>query len=306
MPPYDGEQTGGTNSRVAAEAHHTLSPGWTPVRAFGRLDAVHALRKAAPPRLPCPAFSGALHARASVSTRPAGRAWADGLRCTGLDPLARACSLGRWASPPTPNRRAWARLPRRRRAAPCLWFRRGSPRHRADCLGTALLDGLRLDALPHSAALRPSGPQLHHPAFCSVATHIRRARAVARTDSLRQTVQSPFHNTVTEIRIVIVAIATRMQTCTVTRAIPCMRDKHDCVTFDLLLDEAAPATPRATKPSLGRPKKADALSDAERARRYRARKKARLAELRDVSKPVSSTIIELSALPPWKRKQGGS
>lgn len=55
-------------------------------------------------------------------------------------------------------------------------------------------------------------------------------------------------------------------------------------------------------PKLGRPKKPEALSDAERARRYRARKKARLAELRDKKVPISSTVIDLTALPPWKRK----
>jgi len=81
-----------------------------------------------------------------------------------------------------------------------------------------------------------------------------------------------------------------------------MRDKHDHVTLDLLLDVPAPQPSCATKPTLGRPRKPDALSDAERARRYRARKKARLADLRDESKPVSSNVIDLTALPPWKRK----
>ena len=82
-----------------------------------------------------------------------------------------------------------------------------------------------------------------------------------------------------------------------------MRDKHDHSTIDLLLlDVTAPSPTCAAKPALGRPRKADALSDAERARRYRARKKSRLADLRDESKPVSSTVIDLSALPPWKRR----
>lgn len=81
-----------------------------------------------------------------------------------------------------------------------------------------------------------------------------------------------------------------------------MRDKYDHVTLDLFLDETALTTPCPDKRKLGRPKKADALSDAERARRYRARKKARLAELRDERKLLSSTVIDLSALPPWKRK----
>jgi hypothetical protein len=81
-----------------------------------------------------------------------------------------------------------------------------------------------------------------------------------------------------------------------------MRDKHDHVTLDLLEDEADLQPPCVTKPALGRPRKPDALSDAERARRYRERKKARLADLRDESKPVYSTVIDLTALPPWKRK----
>ena len=82
-----------------------------------------------------------------------------------------------------------------------------------------------------------------------------------------------------------------------------MRDKHDHVTLDLLLAvEAAPTPACQAKRKPGRSAKPDSLSDAERARRYRARKKARLAELRDETVPVSSTVIDLSALPPWKRK----
>jgi hypothetical protein len=89
-----------------------------------------------------------------------------------------------------------------------------------------------------------------------------------------------------------------------TRAIQDMRDKHDHVTLDLLLGEAVPQLPSAPAPKLGRPRKDDALSDAERARRYRARKKARLAERRDESRPLRSTVIDLSALAPWKRIGG--
>ena len=82
-----------------------------------------------------------------------------------------------------------------------------------------------------------------------------------------------------------------------------MRDKHDHVTLDLLLAvEAAPTPACQAKRKPGRSAKPDSLSDAERTRRYRARKKARLAELRDETVPVSSTVIDLSALPPWKRK----
>lgn len=83
-----------------------------------------------------------------------------------------------------------------------------------------------------------------------------------------------------------------------------MRDKHDHVTLNLLSDEAVPQLPSAPVPKIGRPRKEDALSDAERARRYRARKKARLAELKDVSRPLRSTVIDLSTLAPWKRVGG--
>jgi hypothetical protein len=54
--------------------------------------------------------------------------------------------------------------------------------------------------------------------------------------------------------------------------------------------------------SPGRPRKPGALSDAERSRNYRARRKARSAELRNPDIPLSSKIIDLSALPAWRRK----
>ncbi len=78
-----------------------------------------------------------------------------------------------------------------------------------------------------------------------------------------------------------------------------MQDKFDHHTLDLLA-EAAPQPPCPAK--RGRPRKDNAFSNAERARRYRARKKARLLELRDETIPVSSAVIDLSALPPWKRR----
>ena len=81
-----------------------------------------------------------------------------------------------------------------------------------------------------------------------------------------------------------------------------MQDTHDHFTLDLPLGEAAPLSPCVTKPKLGRPTKPEVLGDAERARRYRVRKKARLSELRDETVPVSSTVIDLTALPPWKRR----
>lgn len=81
-----------------------------------------------------------------------------------------------------------------------------------------------------------------------------------------------------------------------------MKDEHDHFTMDLLADKPLRQAPSAPAAKIGRPRKDDALSDAERARRYRARKKARLAELKDESKPVTSAVIDLSALPPWKRR----
>jgi len=56
-------------------------------------------------------------------------------------------------------------------------------------------------------------------------------------------------------------------------------------------------SPRAAR-KRGRPPKPDALSDAERARRYRARKKARMAELQ-MAKQASDAIAP--AVPAWKR-----
>lgn len=81
-----------------------------------------------------------------------------------------------------------------------------------------------------------------------------------------------------------------------------MRDKHDHLTLSLLQHEDPTIHEKPTVAKRGRPKKIDALSAAERARHYRERKKIRLAELRDITKPISSSVIDLSALPAWKRK----
>lgn len=60
--------------------------------------------------------------------------------------------------------------------------------------------------------------------------------------------------------------------------------------------------PAASRP-VGRPPFGErAMTDAERAAAYRARKAARLAALRDPVVPVSSPLIDLSALPAWRRK----
>jgi len=79
---------------------------------------------------------------------------------------------------------------------------------------------------------------------------------------------------------------------TVTRAKQSMKDAPDHLTFDLLVDNAAAPSSRTTKPRLGRAKMPDALSDAERAQRYRARKKTRLAEMRQCCsvRPSSTSL----------------
>ncbi len=121
-------------------------PGWTPGHALTNTGAptpsVPRLQRATP--------------RAGKCLHPA--RWTRlgfGLRVARLDPLARACGVGRGLSPPPRNRRAGARLPRRRRAAPCLRFPRRLPRRRADPVGRVRRVGQRLDALPRCAtALR--------------------------------------------------------------------------------------------------------------------------------------------------------
>ena len=78
-----------------------------------------------------------------------------------------------------------------------------------------------------------------------------------------------------------------------------MRDKNDTLTLDLISLVSLPPEPAIR--GRGRPRKPDALSDAVRARNYRERKKQRLADLRDESKPLTSMLIDLSVLPAWKR-----
>jgi len=60
--------------------------------------------------------------------------------------------------------------------------------------------------------------------------------------------------------------------------------------------------PILTKRPPGRPRKPDALTTAERSRNYRERLKQKRAEQLDESQPLSSKFIDLSVLPPWKRK----
>lgn len=59
---------------------------------------------------------------------------------------------------------------------------------------------------------------------------------------------------------------------------------------------------QTAKRGRGRPYTGLAMSNAERQKAYRERKKLRLAALRDPTQPVSSKLIDLSALPAWQRK----
>lgn len=59
---------------------------------------------------------------------------------------------------------------------------------------------------------------------------------------------------------------------------------------------------QTTKRGRGRPCTGLAKTSAQRQKAYRERKKLRLALLRDPTQPVSSKLIDLSALPPWQRK----
>lgn len=74
--------------------------------------------------------------------------------------------------------------------------------------------------------------------------------------------------------------------------------QHDITTQRLLSDEPPTLPPSSAVKKRGRPRKPDALSDAERARRYRARKKARQAELQEAAK-VSQPPAQSAA--PWRR-----
>lgn len=72
-----------------------------------------------------------------------------------------------------------------------------------------------------------------------------------------------------------------------------MIDPLDTTTRDIFAVQLPPL-----RKKIGRPRKADAKSNAERVREFRAREKARLAALKDTTRPVTSSIIDLSALHP--------
>ena len=95
----------GNDSRKAAEAHHTLSPGWTPVRVFARSGRpVMRFEMQARPPLPYPA-SGALHGQETCSTAAAGRVRASVCALPDLTRFPARSGRSRWATPPTQNRR---------------------------------------------------------------------------------------------------------------------------------------------------------------------------------------------------------
>lgn len=75
-----------------------------------------------------------------------------------------------------------------------------------------------------------------------------------------------------------------------------MKDLRDTSTGDIFEGLLQPV-----RKKIGRPRKANAKSGAQRTRACRARKQARLDALKDISQPVTSSIIDLSALPPWER-----
>ena len=57
-------------------------------------------------------------------------------------------------------------------------------------------------------------------------------------------------------------------------------------------------TPKRGRPASPVPR---AIRQAEAARRYRARKKTEKEAHRDARQPLRSAIIDLSAVPPWRR-----
>ncbi len=68
-------------------------------------------------------------------------------------------------------------------------------------------------------------------------------------------------------------------------------------------DKTQPPTGRSAGNERGRPASPvpRAIRNAEAARRYRARKRMEEEARRDPRQPVRSAIIDLSALPPWRR-----
>lgn len=244
----------------------------------------------APPHLPYPA-SGALQARVSSSTLPAGRACADlltraygggrGLRPHHAPPsLDSAIASATVYDLPTIARR----LPQG--IAPTV-------------TGTVHRNGLRLDAWPHRIAVgnrRPplagSPPDSGQEFMESISvTPSRKDCHLSGSRHGNAVHQNFFDGGVTTAFIQ--AVTKLYRTC---------KTNTTTSRWTSSATKSLPSPPRPAKLKLGRPKKADALTDAERAKRYRARKKSRLADLQDESIPVSSAVIDLSALPPWKRR----
>lgn len=163
MPPYDRGRTGETNSRKAAEAHHTLPPGWTPGRAFVRAGRP-AMRSGipAPPSLRDPASRAAKRAGNLLNHSRWTRL---GFGPAALDvsrlPAPSACGGAGFA--PTLNRHAWACRPTTATGVALPVVSARLPRRRADPVGRVRLAGLRLNALPRRTANGGSAaPRLRH------------------------------------------------------------------------------------------------------------------------------------------------
>ncbi|MHB1608961.1 MAG: hypothetical protein ACYCXX_10090 [Acidiferrobacter thiooxydans] len=62
--------------------------------------------------------------------------------------------------------------------------------------------------------------------------------------------------------------------------------------------KACACTPKRGRPASPTPR---AIRNAEAARRYRARKREEKEARRDPRQPLRSAIIDLSAVPPWRR-----
>ena len=65
-----------------------------------------------------------------------------------------------------------------------------------------------------------------------------------------------------------------------------------------MVGDAKTKAPKRGRPASTVPR---AIRQAEAARRYRARKRAEKEARRDPSRKVRSAIIDLSAVPPWRR-----
>lgn len=126
-PCTTGDEQGKRTAARRLKLTTPFPPAGRRAGCLSGLDARPCALKCRRPRPPDHAFSVALNARATCSTTAAGRVWASVRAALDLSRLPAPSAYGGAGFAPTSNLRAWARLPRRRRAAPCLRFRGGSP-----------------------------------------------------------------------------------------------------------------------------------------------------------------------------------